>query len=203
MEREWPPGGQHDHQHRLSSTPHAWQRMLRQFSTDRRTSHANRARGSSTALATPAPFFLHSMMRRSGVPCARATMSCHVGAMGLINIIASPPVWDDPITWGGVSTAHVHQHPEGCLVQRCGRRLGGPARKQTGLPRTATPFGFDLNVHGAALVMVAGHEVNCRHIASEGDRMGSTLVQFGHDKIFTCACPLLIACSTRCGVCRH
>src|SRR5262249_17239742 len=109
------------------------------------------------------PSFLNGMMRRRGVPWARATMPFHIGVMCLINIIAHPPVWDDPIAWCGLPIAQVHQNPEGRLVQRCGRRLGGPARQQTGLPRTATAFGFDLNIHGAALIMVAGHEVNFRH----------------------------------------
>src|SRR5262249_27455156 len=87
-----------------------------------------------------APFFLNGMMRRSGVPCARATMPFQIGLMFLINIIAHPPVWNDPIAWGGLPIAQVHQNPEGCLVQRCGRRLGGPAREETGLPRAATAF---------------------------------------------------------------
>jgi hypothetical protein len=63
------------------------------------------------------------------------------------------------------------------------------------MPCASAAFCFHLNVDGAALILIARNQVNLGHVTGESHSECAALVQFSGDKMLTCTCNLLIACS--------
>jgi hypothetical protein len=114
-----------------------------------------------------------------------------------VNIVFQPPVRDNPISWMGIHASQVHKHPEYHLVQRIKRWLRGLAPDDTGMPSCATALGLDLNVNGATLVVIAGHQIDLRHVACECNGKRAALIEFSRDKVLAGTGYLLVVRTTR------
>src|SRR5260370_16222747 len=127
------------------------------------------------------------MMSRIGVTYSPAAVAFKVRRVCCVNIIADLPVWYDPVPWCRFPIPQMDENPECRLVQCCRRRFTGPASERTRMPRPATPFCFDLNTNCAGLGLIAGHDVDLRHVSSECYGMRSSPFYLFHDKGLTSA----------------
>lgn len=123
--------------------------------------------------------------------------------MHFVNVVPDPPAGSHPIAWRLAFLSQVNKHPKFRFAPWVLGRPTGPSFTDRGLPGAACfPSCAYLDVDCAALICVAGNDVDLGHVQSEGHGISASLVQFCGDEVFTRSSHKLIV-STTCHMEHH